>query len=174
MKTLALATILLATTCAQAASDADTPPVSDDSPATQIATDADTQPASDDSPETQALNHTGTYSGTLPCAVCDGIQTKLTLNDGHYHLTRIRLGLDEDSEEISGVYPPPPTNNTCNSTTRRTDSPSTSAMATSNCANPTAKKSTRNSRTKISALNGNNATSATRQVNPGSPQAGSI
>ena len=104
MKTLALATILLATTCAQAASDADTPPVSDDSPATQIATDADTQPASDDSPETQALNHTGTYSGTLPCAVCDGIQTKLTLNDGHYHLTRIRLGLDEDSEEISGVY----------------------------------------------------------------------
>ncbi|RKW14571.1 MAG: copper resistance protein NlpE [Cardiobacterium sp.] len=104
MKTLALATILLVTTCVQAASDADTPPTSDDSPATQIATDADTQPASDDSPETQALNHTGTYSGTLPCAVCDGIQTKLTLNDGHYHLTRIRLGLDENSEETSGVY----------------------------------------------------------------------
>ncbi|WP_225756578.1 copper resistance protein NlpE N-terminal domain-containing protein [Cardiobacterium sp. Marseille-Q4385] len=96
MKTLALATILLATTYAQAASD--------DSAATQIATDADTQPASDDSPETQALNHTGTYSGTLPCAVCDGIQTKLTLDDGHYHLTRIRLGLDENSEQTSGVY----------------------------------------------------------------------
>jgi|GEM_PF-983493 len=104
MKTLALATILLVTTCAQAASDADTPPTSDDSPATQIATDADTQPASDNSPEAQALNHTGTYSGTLPCAVCDGIQTKLTLDDGHYHLTRIRLGLDEDSEQTSGVY----------------------------------------------------------------------
>ena len=104
MKTLALATILLATTCAQAASDADTPPVSDDSPATQIATDADTQPASDDSPETQALNHTGTYSGTLPCAVCDGIQTKLTIGDGAYTLVSTRLGLDEDSEEISGVY----------------------------------------------------------------------
>ena len=86
MKTLALATILLATTGVQAASDADTPPVSDDSPATQ------------------ALNHTGTYSGTLPCAVCDGIQTKLTLDDSHYHLTRIRLGLDEDSEQTSGVY----------------------------------------------------------------------
>ena len=96
MKTLALATILLATTGAQAASD--------DSAATQIATDADTQLASDDSPETQALNHTGTYSGTLPCAVCDGIQTKLTLDDGHYHLTRIRLGLDENSEQTSGVY----------------------------------------------------------------------
>jgi len=104
MKTLALATILLATTCAQAASDADTPPVSDDSAATQIATDADTQPASDDSPETQALNHTGTYSGTLPCAVCDGIQTKLTIGDGAYTLVSTRLGLDEDSEEISGVY----------------------------------------------------------------------
>ena len=104
MKTFALATILLATTCAQAATDADTQPASDDSPETQIATDADTQPASDDSPETQALNHTGTYSGTLPCAVCDGIQTQLTLNDGHYHLTRIRLGLDEDSEQTSGVY----------------------------------------------------------------------
>ena len=96
MKTLALATILLATTCVQAASD--------DSAATQIATDVDTQPASDDSPETQALNHTGTYSGTLPCVVCDGIQTKLTLDDSHYHLTRIRLGLDEDSEQTSGVY----------------------------------------------------------------------
>lgn len=104
MKTLALATILLATTCAQAASDADTPPTSDDSAAVQIDADTNAQPASDDSPETQALNHTGTYSGTLPCAVCDGIQTKLTLNDGHYHLTRIRLGLDEDSEEISGAY----------------------------------------------------------------------
>ena len=104
MKTFALATILLATTCAQAASDADTPPSSDDSPATQIATDADTQPASDDSPETQALNHTGTYSGTLPCAVCDGIQTKLTIGDGAYTLVSTRLGLDEDSEQTSGVY----------------------------------------------------------------------
>ena len=100
MKTLALATALLVTTGVQAASDADTPPASDDSPATQIASDADTQPASDDSP----FNHTGTYSGTLPCAVCDGIQTKLTISDGHYHLTRIRLGLDEDSEQTSGVY----------------------------------------------------------------------
>ena len=104
MRTLALATILLATTGAQAASDADMPPASDDSHATQIDADIDTQPASDDSPETQALKHTGTYSGTLPCAVCDGIQTKLTLNDDHYHLTRIRLGLDEDSEQTSGVY----------------------------------------------------------------------
>ena len=53
MKTLALATVLLVTTGVQAASDADTPPASDDS---------------------------------------------------HYHLTRIRLGLDEDSEQTSGVY----------------------------------------------------------------------
>ena len=105
MKTLALATVLLITTCAQAATDADTPPpASDDSPATQITSDADAPPASDDSPETQALNHTGTYSGTLPCAVCDGIQTKLTLGDGAYTLVSTRLGLDEDSEEISGVY----------------------------------------------------------------------
>ena len=104
MKTLALATVLLATTCAQAANDADTPPASDDSPATQIDADINTQPASDDSPETQALNHTGTYSGTLPCAVCDGIQTQLTIGDGAYTLVSTRLGLDEDSEEISGVY----------------------------------------------------------------------
>ena len=96
MKTLALATVFLATTCVQAASD--------DSAATQITTDADTQPASDDSPETQALNHTGTYSGTLPCAVCDGIQTKLTIGDGAYTLVSTRLGLDEDSEQTSGVY----------------------------------------------------------------------
>lgn len=96
MKTLALATLLLVTTGVQAASDADTPPASDDSAATQINTD--------DSPETQALNHTGTYSGTLPCAVCDGIQTKLTIGDGAYTLVSTRLGLDEDSEQISGVY----------------------------------------------------------------------
>ena len=104
MKTLALATILLATTGVQAANDADTPPTSDDSPATRIDADIDTQPASDDSPETQALNHTGTYSGTLPCAVCDGIQTKLTIGDGAYTLVSTRLGLDEDSEQTSGVY----------------------------------------------------------------------
>ena len=104
MKTLALATVLLATTGAQAANDADTTPTSDDSPATQIDADIDTQSASDNSPETQALNHTGTYSGTLPCAVCDGIQTKLTIGDGAYTLVSTRLGLDEDSEQISGVY----------------------------------------------------------------------
>ena len=104
MKTLALATLLLVTTGVQAANDADIPLTSDDSAAAQIDADTDAQPASDDSPETQALNHTGTYSGTLPCAVCDGIQTKLTIGDGHYHLTRIRLGLDENSEETSGVY----------------------------------------------------------------------
>ena len=104
MKTLALATLLLVTTGVQAASDADTPPTSDNSAAVQIDADTDTQPASDDSAETQALNHTGTYSGTLPCAVCDGIQTKLTISDGAYTLVSTRLGLDEDSEEISGVY----------------------------------------------------------------------
>ena len=104
MKTLALATLLLATTSVQAASGADTPPASDDSPAAQIDADTNAQPASDDSPETQALNHTGTYSGTLPCAVCDGIQTKLTIGDGAYTLVSTRLGLGEDSEEISGVY----------------------------------------------------------------------
>ena len=104
MKTLALATLLLVTTGVLAASDAETPPASDDSAATQIDADTDTQPARDDSPATQALNHTGTYSGTLPCAVCDGIQTKLTLGDGAYTLVSTRLGLDEDSEEISGVY----------------------------------------------------------------------
>jgi len=104
MKTLALATLLLATIGVQAASGADTPPTSDDSAETQIDADTDTQSASDDSPETQALNHTGTYSGTLPCAVCDGIQTKLTLDDGHYLLIRIRHGLDEDSEQTRGVY----------------------------------------------------------------------
>ena len=104
MKTLALATLLLITTGVQAASDADTPPASGDSTATQIDTDTDTQPARDDSPETQALNHTGTYSGTLPCAVCDGIQTKLTIGDGAYTLVSTRLGLDEDSEQTSGVY----------------------------------------------------------------------
>lgn len=103
MKTLALATLLV-TTGVQAASDADMPPASDGSPATQIDADTNAQPASDDSPETQALNHTGTYSGTLPCAVCDGIQTKLTIGDGAYTLVSTRLGLDEDSEQTSGVY----------------------------------------------------------------------
>ncbi|MFC0034374.1 copper resistance protein NlpE N-terminal domain-containing protein [Cardiobacterium valvarum] len=51
-----------------------------------------------------AEDYAGTYSGILPCAVCEGLQTELTLADGNYTLTRIRLGLDEDSEETSGVY----------------------------------------------------------------------
>ena len=51
-----------------------------------------------------AEDFAGTYSGTLPCAVCDGLQTELTIGDGAYTLVSTRLGLNEDSEEISGVY----------------------------------------------------------------------
>lgn len=46
----------------------------------------------------------GTYSGILPCADCEGIQTTLTLNqDETYQLEEVYLGKDDSSFNSTGA-----------------------------------------------------------------------
>lgn len=46
----------------------------------------------------------GTYSGILPCADCEGIQTTLTLNqDETYQLEQVYLGKDDSSFDSTGA-----------------------------------------------------------------------
>ncbi|MDY0211629.1 MAG: copper resistance protein NlpE N-terminal domain-containing protein [Desulfuromonadaceae bacterium] len=54
-----------------------------------------------------ALDWAGTYTGTLPCADCSGIETVLTLTQAHTYVLHSRyLGGQTDGEEIvrSGVF----------------------------------------------------------------------
>lgn len=47
----------------------------------------------------------GSYEGTLPCADCEGIKTKLTIrNDGTYDLRSEYLGKKDGVFEESGTY----------------------------------------------------------------------
>jgi len=66
--------------------------------------------ASDSVPEQQAalpqgdtsqnaLDWDGTYQGVLPCASCEGIETRLELrDDGSYHLVTVYLGEEPDNQ----------------------------------------------------------------------------
>lgn len=53
-----------------------------------------------------SLDWNGTYLGNLPCASCEGIETKLTLNtDGTYHYTTHYFGLNDALEhEFLGKF----------------------------------------------------------------------
>lgn len=53
-----------------------------------------------------SLDWEGTYTGTLPCASCEGINTALEIHDDlTYRLTLIYLGEDEsDKIEQSGSF----------------------------------------------------------------------
>lgn len=46
-----------------------------------------------------ALDWDGTYQGVLPCASCEGIETRLELrDDGSYHLVTVYLGEEPDNQ----------------------------------------------------------------------------
>lgn len=50
-----------------------------------------------------ALDWNGTYIGTLPCADCQGIETKITLNhDGSYSIQQAYLGKENGTFESQG------------------------------------------------------------------------
>lgn len=52
-----------------------------------------------------SLDWDGTYTGTLPCADCEGIETSLTLNqDLTFVLQTKYLGKDELTHETKGVF----------------------------------------------------------------------
>lgn len=60
----------------------------------------------DDHTSQNSLDYAGTYSGMLPCADCEGIETKLTLSaEGTYQKSSTYLGKDSPkSFEEQGSY----------------------------------------------------------------------
>ncbi|GAA5646071.1 copper resistance protein NlpE [Vibrio proteolyticus] len=52
-----------------------------------------------------SLDWNGTYSGILPCADCEGLETNLTLNtDGSYSLDQTYLGKGEEKYHSEGSF----------------------------------------------------------------------
>ena len=52
-----------------------------------------------------SLDWNGTYQGTIPCADCEGIKTRLTLiNSGEFNRTRTYLGKEETGRSDSGTF----------------------------------------------------------------------
>lgn len=53
-----------------------------------------------------SLDWNGSYSGVIPCASCEGIETKLVLNsDGSYSLSQVYLGEDAPARvETQGSF----------------------------------------------------------------------
>lgn len=60
----------------------------------------------DDHTSQNSLDWAGTYSGIMPCADCEGIETELTLNnDNTYTLKTNYLGVDEPvNETLTGNF----------------------------------------------------------------------
>jgi len=100
LKKYAVLILLSATVIASCHSSTNNRQTTDDSSAHSaeevVSTDVDTQ-------DVQAI--LGTYSGTLPCADCGGIQTELILNeDSSYKLTKKYVGKNERAFENSGNW----------------------------------------------------------------------
>lgn len=64
-----------------------------------------TTPAADAHNSRNSLDWAGTYSGTMPCASCPGIKTKITLNnDDSYQKTVEYLESNDKPETTNGTF----------------------------------------------------------------------
>lgn len=62
-------------------------------------------PIQDDHNSRNSLDWNGTYQGTLPCADCEGIKTRLTLMEsGEFDRRRTYLGKEETGRSDSGTF----------------------------------------------------------------------
>lgn len=92
ISTFAPLALLCSVLLLQACSPATEPTASDSAPEQQVAL-----PLGDTSQN--ALDWDGTYQGVLPCASCEGIETRLELrDDGSYHLVTVYLGEEPDNQ----------------------------------------------------------------------------
>lgn len=101
--TLSLASLVLIA-CSQ--NNDKTPLKESDLEQTQVSTTPDqTPPATVDGAET-SLDWAGEYTGTFPCASCEGIKIKLKLNPNHtYELDEEYLGTPTKNEsEVTGSF----------------------------------------------------------------------
>ncbi|GHT41338.1 lipoprotein [Bacteroidia bacterium] len=51
-----------------------------------------------------SVNWQGTYTGTTPCADCEGIQTTLTLNESTYVLETVYIGKSNEVYKTEGKF----------------------------------------------------------------------
>ncbi|MDH6313659.1 putative lipoprotein NlpE involved in copper resistance [Parabacteroides sp. PFB2-10] len=51
-----------------------------------------------------SLDYEGTYTGTMPCADCSGIEVEITLTGDQYTRKRVYLGKEDNTFEDSGAY----------------------------------------------------------------------
>ena len=51
-----------------------------------------------------SLNYYGMYSGTVPCADCEGIETTIILGDTDYSIKTVYLGKNKTEYKETGVY----------------------------------------------------------------------
>jgi uncharacterized lipoprotein NlpE involved in copper resistance len=71
-------------------------------PATNPGIAPGTKKAASQGAESTPTTFFGTYSGTIPCADCEGIETTLTLNDDKtFSITRKYLGKGDDKPFVS-------------------------------------------------------------------------
>jgi uncharacterized lipoprotein NlpE involved in copper resistance len=94
----------------QTAGNAETEAVSDSPTAAVTPTDTSTAIGNADTSASQPsivsdaplTNFTGVYTGVLPCADCEGIETQLTLNENKtYSISRKYLGKEDDRPFVS-------------------------------------------------------------------------
>jgi len=94
MKKLLLSTTLLLAACGSYASESDAFDAEIPSPVTK-AEDSNRNP----------LDWSGTYTGTIPCADCEGIETTVTLRaDGTFASERIYLGKSDKPVRSTGTF----------------------------------------------------------------------
>lgn len=71
----------------------------------ELQTDTDQSAVSDMHNSQNALDWNGTYSGLIPCADCDGIQTSVTLQtDGKYTRTTTYMGKEVEGTTYNGTF----------------------------------------------------------------------
>lgn len=54
-----------------------------------------------------SIDYEGTYTGTLPCADCEGIRTEIMLHGNSYKMTRVYEGVEDEMNntfETSGTF----------------------------------------------------------------------
>ena len=94
MRTLLAACTALLLACQAPAPEQATTPAEADSSTTAAADNSRT-----------ALDWAGTYHGTVPCADCQGIDTRITLNaDGTYRMETIYLGRSTEAQVTEGSF----------------------------------------------------------------------
>jgi heat shock protein HslJ len=97
--------LLMVTGCGQSSEAPSADPAAEPPPQPAEAAPAEAPSPPDGHSSRIALDWAGTYSGTLPCASCPGIETEVTLNaDGTFRLSRLYLDEGAAPDVRTGTF----------------------------------------------------------------------